>query len=165
MELGKGDAQEWSSELKKLAQNLAQVGQELRGDSQWDRTMDQAQALLAALEDRIGEPIPGSGAPGAGEPNGPNPGNQPQGKAQILAGLAQVESQPGMGAGGASGEGLEAGGNAQGGPGGSQEPSAEPSTLVTGPVNLGGEGLRLESIPQVARPYRGLVRKILAAGQ
>ncbi|MDF1837706.1 MAG: hypothetical protein P1V35_07555, partial [Planctomycetota bacterium] len=75
MELGQGEPQVWASELEGMARDLASASQELRGDTQWDRAMDQAQALVASLQDRAGESQePKTETSGAASPD-PQPGS------------------------------------------------------------------------------------------
>lgn len=162
MELGQGDPEAWNSELNQLAKDLAGASGELRGDGEWDRAMDQAQALVASLQDRAGErsePAPempggeaaGSDAPGAGPA---------QGGGDSAGGVAApgAESMGSRNAGGSSG-------GPQGGSGGDKITAGPASSGSQIEPNWGSHERGTGPIPRVPRPYRSLVRSFLASQQ
>jgi hypothetical protein len=164
-ELGKGDSEEWSSELDGLALDIAQVSQALRGDAEWDRTMDQAQALVTELQDRVGK-SPNETTSRNEADSGKAPGGS-NSQAETVAQSGATSAQPGGGPGGKGGQDSMG----QGAPGAQNSPSGPDSGEKARPErpginpNWGPESQRLLAIPQVPRPYRSLVQSFLAAGQ
>ncbi len=162
MEIGKGEAGEWGKKLASMAAELDQVGQELHGDAAWDRTMDRAQGVVNALQDRVGDPRKDGFASEAladsdsgGAPGNPGPGIPNQGEVQ---GGDPSRSGPGASSPDSGGDS-----HAQGGSGGSSTALAAPETGPGTAPDWGEPGQRLLAIPQVPRPYRSLVRSFLAA--
>ncbi len=164
MEIGKGDAREWGEKLENMAEELGDLGKKLRGDVAWDRAMDRAQALVTALQDRVGglpEEAPGTGsiaeAESGGDPKAPVPG-------------AQNQAMPGAAGQMAGGQGAatsdaQGGSEVQGGASGSATAQASPESGSGATPNWGDPAQRLLAIPQVPRPYRSLVRSFLAASR
>ncbi|MCP5023181.1 MAG: hypothetical protein GY930_15595 [bacterium] len=162
MEIGKGEAGEWGKKLASMASELDQLGQELHGDAAWDRTMDRAQGMVTALQDRVGD-LRKDGLASealADSDSGEAPGNPVPG----IPNRVEVQGgDPSRSVPGASSLNSGEGGHAQGGPGGSSTASAVPNTGPETIPDWGEPGQRLLAIPQVPHPYRSLARSFLAA--
>jgi hypothetical protein len=164
-ELGKGDSEDWSSELDKLALDMAQLSQALRGDAEWDRVMDQAQALVAELQDRVGK-SPNETMSRLEVDSGKDPGgSNSQAETMAQGGATSAQTEGGAGGKGEQdsvGQGAAGAQTSPSGPDQGAKGRTEPPVINP---NWGPESQRLIAIPQVAHPYRSLVRSFLAAGQ